>query len=238
MIAIVNQSPVHLIYLPTDQSGQEITIASGTVRVFTLSGSSQSTVLSAAALESIGDSMWSYQWEPATLPAGQYFVRFEITGTDENVYTSLDELFVDDTATPANVIASQTAVQADVAAMDTAVAGYVDASQTAVQADVAALDTAVDGYVSDSQTAVQASVAASQSAIQLDVADVQTGVDAANAAISDVENAVLSDQELDAENNQIVLTNPVDHTTVIARFDTTNADGDPAVTDVAQRVRV
>lgn len=58
------------------------------------------------------------------------------------------------------------------------------------------------------------------------------------ASVSDVEAAVLSDQNLDSVNNQLVLVDSSDHTTEIARFNTFDADGAAAVQDVTQRVRV
>lgn len=211
MRATVNQSPVWIAEPFETQEGVPIETGTVTARVFNSAGN----VLAATAMAHVSNGWWAYSWEPATLPAGQYFIDFQIT-YDGSTYSAGGDLEVTDNATPANVTAAQGAVQTDIAD-----------SQTAVQSDVADVQAAVDAVTTD--------VADSQTAIQADIAEVSTDVDTANAGIIENRQAVLADDRIIDDQ---LIKYAADGVTPIKTYNLTDADGDPTSTNPVRKVSV
>lgn len=104
ILADLNQSVVVLQVFAVNPDGSEKTdVDSGTVRVYTVSGGSESDVLAATALVEFAPSKWRYEWGPASLAVGEYIVEFYLVD-DNGVETRIgDDLIVRDIATQATV---------------------------------------------------------------------------------------------------------------------------------------
>jgi len=99
MLADLNQSPVILQVFALNPDGSEKTdVTGGTVRVYTVSGGSETDVLAATPLVQVAPSKWRYEWTPASLPVDQYVVEYDLTdGTKDTLIA--EDLIVRDIAT-------------------------------------------------------------------------------------------------------------------------------------------
>jgi hypothetical protein len=151
MIAIVNQSKVVLPVLAVTQTGElNSDIVSGTVRVYTVDSGVQTDVLVSTPLVNIVGSYWSYEWEPTTLDAGQYFIEYSLTDNVATVTYATENLFVmNDAAVSQAVIQGDISnVQSDITAMQVDVTS-IQTDVTAVQTDVTAVQSSVVGLQTD-----------------------------------------------------------------------------------------
>jgi hypothetical protein len=85
---------VVLPILALTQTGEpKSDVDSGTVRVFQIVGGAVSEVLGSTPLVNVAGTLWSYEWEPVTLPAGQYFAEYTLTDSTATAHF-MDQLDV------------------------------------------------------------------------------------------------------------------------------------------------
>jgi len=247
MIAIVNQSKVVLPVLAVTQTGElSSDIVSGTVRVYTVDSGVQTDVLVSTPLVNIVGSYWSYEWEPTTLDAGQYFIEYSLTDNVATVTYATENLFVmNDAAVSQAVIQGDISnVQSDITAMQVDVTS-IQTDVTAVQTDVTSIQTDVTAVQTD-VTSIQTDVTAVQTdvtAVQTDVTAVQTDVTAVQSSVVGLQTDITFLRQVESgrweitSDNQMIIYDS-DGTTPLLTFSLLDADGEPTTQNPFERVPV
>jgi len=233
MIAIVNQSKVVLPVLAVTQTGElSSDIVSGTVRVYTVDSGVQTDVLVSTPLVNIVGSYWSYEWEPTTLDAGQYFIEYSLTDNVATVTYATENLFVmNDAAVSQAVIQGDISnVQSDVTSIQTDVTS-IQTDVTSIQTDVTSIQTDVTSIQTD-VTAVQTDV----TAVQTDVTAVQSSVVGLQTDITFLRQVESGRWEITSDNQMIIYDS--DGTTPLLTFSLLDADGEPTTQNPFERVPV
>jgi hypothetical protein len=115
----LNQSEVTLQVLAVGADGSEkLDVSSAEVRVYYMSGGSETVVLATQALAQVGGSnTWRYNWSPVSLPVREYVAEYTLTDVLGLVSVVAEDLVVRDIArqtTLSTVQSTLTLVQTDV----------------------------------------------------------------------------------------------------------------------------